>query len=824
MNGSSALPPWLLLMMMGGLGAGALLNTWIWLRSCRKPRHLWTAGWCLVSGFYLVSHYIQLTSIAPDGIRLGSRLTWISALTLAPIMVGLTHSIVNRRCSWRLIIGLGGTSAVLAFMALFMELIVANGIYLRVDRLGGHYWASVPGPWVALPIPYLFGISIYCVLLVWRARQIEPTERRIILTSFGLYILLALNDALHAARVIQSVRVFDYAFVPVALVLTYMEVRRYTRLSESLETEVGARTAALHKREDQLSALVRAGQTVMGGLDLKNILERIVHEASEIAGTPHVKVLLVDRDAKVLRLAAHAGGHVPAGFEVPLGQSYSGTIAATGQPLYVGDTQNDPRNSLARRDREAGIRTFLGLPITHKGEVLGVLTFNTEEPHEYSDDDLSYLASFADQAAIAIENARLYSSLEDRVRRLDTLTSLNRMISESLEVDRILGRIAEAAATFMQAELVIVWTAEPSGEFLDARASSNASMLAEYPDPRMRVGEGIVGNAARARRPIFVHDLDADQRVHNLQWFHAKGFHCGGAIPILRGSDLLGVLSVVFREPMSESLEGDPLVEAFIDQAAIAIDHGRLYEDLEDRISELHAMTRLNRLISSSLDTDRVLREIAKAAAELRGTTVASFWLANEPSKTLQVVGFSDPAMDADFPCRTISFDEGVLGWVARHGRFLNVPDAIRDGRLVAPAWWRRHGLTSFLGVPVILDGTLLAVLGLNGREPFRLDPEAERLLESFVSQAALAIRNAALFAAEGAARQAAERALAEVKRLQGMLPICSYCKRIRNDENSWEQLESYISEHSHATFSHGICPECRGRVAHEFELWKGRR
>ena len=113
----------------------------------------------------------------------------------------------------------------------------------------------------------------------------------------------------------------------------------------------------------------------------------------------------------------------------------------------------------------------------------------------------------------------------------------------------------------------------------------------------------------------------------------------------------------------------------------------------------------------------------------------------------------------------------------------------------------------------------------ITGREPFQLDPEDERLLESFGAQAALAIRNASLYAAEGAARQAAERALAEVTRLQGMLPICSYCKKIRNDQNSWEQLERYISEHSHATFSHGICPDCRTPVvARELEQWRRAR
>lgn len=170
-----------------------------------------------------------------------------------------------------------------------------------------------------------------------------------------------------------------------------------------------------------------------------------------------------------------------------------------------------------------------------------------------------------------------------------------------------------------------------------------------------------------------------------------------------------------------------------------------------------------------------------------------------------------------------MSFEQGAIGWVARHGRLLNVPDAFTDGRFMALDWWRRHGFSSFLGLPVIQAGVLLAVLTLHGREPFHLDPEDERLLASFGAQAALAIRNASLYAAEGAARQAAERALAEVRRLQGTLPICAYCKKIRNDQNSWERLESYISEHSHATFSHGICPDCRAPVVvRQLEQWRG--
>jgi len=86
-------------------------------------------------------------------------------------------------------------------------------------------------------------------------------------------------------------------------------------------------------------------------------------------------------------------------------------------------------------------------------------------------------------------------------------------------------------------------------------------------------------------------------------------------------------------------------------------------------------------------------------------------------------------------------------------------------------------------------------------------------------------VRNASLYAAEGQARREAELALSQIKQLHGLLPICAYCKRVRNDRNYWEQIESYIGERSEATFSHGICPECRATVVQrELDRWKQER
>ena len=812
-----------LLLLMGVVMSVAVHQVFLWLGRGREALHPWVVAWCANSLLILVSHYLQIAE-TPEWAGLGARLAWMSSLLLIAVMIGLSHALAGRPLSRPVGAGIMGANlALLAFVWLGGSVVKAE-IYLRTDRLGGRYWAQEPGPLMTALVPCLLVVFAYCVTTVWRSRILAVGERRAVLAGFAVYLILSVNDILHAARVIQSVRLFDYAFVAVAVGLHYLLVARFNRFSADLEGAVTEQTRELQAREAALAALLRAERAVTTETNLEPMLEQIVTEASRIAGTRYVRVLLLDDERQILRVAATAGGVVPVGVELPLHGSFSGTVARTGEVLFSPDTPNDPANFLAAQDRASGIVTYLGLPIKARGRVLGVLTLNTETARRYDDEEIAYLASFADRAALALEHVRLRDDLEERLYRTDTLAALNRLISSSLDLDRILDQIARAATRLMDADLVIVFTVNEARQVLEARSIAPSGQWADYPARAIGLDEGVAGAALRSRRTIHVPDLDADPRTRVATWFRDHGLRSAIAVPILHGDTAIGVLGIASKTAFAGRPEDDTLLQSFVDQAAIAISHARLYAAGQARIQRLHTVTRLNRIVSSSLDLDHVLHEITVAAAQLAGTAAACFWVVGQETRTLRLVAFSDRTMEADWPVPSLPFDGGVLGWVARYGRVVNVPDVFSDGRFVALDWWRSHGLKSFFGLPVMLDGALLGILALNGREPFRFDADDERLLDSFVDQAAVAIRNASLFEAEGAARRAAEQALAEVKALRGLLPICSYCKKVRNDGNYWEQIETYVSEHSDAQFSHGICPECRdGVVKDQLESWRGR-
>jgi signal transduction histidine kinase len=151
-------------------------------------------------------------------------------------------------------------------------------------------------------------------------------------------------------------------------------------------------------------------------------------------------VLLLDKTSRALRVGAIRGSSMPPADTLPVGVGLSGLVAQSGEPLFIADAQNDPRNLRREQDRELGIVTYLGLPIKKGGDVLGVLTFNNTSLYQYTPAEMILLTSFAAQAAIAIENARLHeevirhaTTLETRVRERTTeLARINLELTDAL--------------------------------------------------------------------------------------------------------------------------------------------------------------------------------------------------------------------------------------------------------------------------------------------------------------------------------------------------------------------------------------------------------
>ena len=348
-----------------------------------------------------------------------------------------------------------------------------------------------------------------------------------------------------------------------------------------------------------------------------------------------------------------------------------------------------------------------------------------------------------------------------RDRESERLLALHRastaLAAQTAEPDAVLDEVLRSAVDLLEAGSASLYLWDAEAELL--RCVRNWRVPPEDTTPDLRMGEALAGRTLAGAEPLVVNDYK--------RWAYAGrsglvGGMCKGlGVPLRYRGTSIGVLLIRSYRDDSPGFTDDDvrLVTLFADQAATAIENARLYARLETRVARLRSLSRLTAMISSSLARDEVLREICRAAAELMDVAIASFWLVDEANETLERRALSDEAMGAGQPVAHAQFGAGGVGWVAQHRRPLVIPDVFADGRVINPNWWREHKLRSACVVPVMHDERLLAVLALNGREPFAIDDEQWSVLESFIAQAAIAIHNASLYASLEAANAALEEA-----------------------------------------------------------------
>ncbi len=345
-----------------------------------------------------------------------------------------------------------------------------------------------------------------------------------------------------------------------------------------------AHERALHHSE-QLEALLRASRTVMAGLDLQATLEQIAAEATRMTGCEQVKVVLVDREAQLLRVGVAHGRPAPPNFPCPIGIGLSGMVAQTGQPLFVADCQNDSRNASAAVDRELGFRTYLGLPIKAGDEVVGVLTFNTTEPRTYSAEEIAYLAAFAAQAAIAIANARLYEDEQRRRRELDAVRVASEELARELDLTTLLRLLHTRAMELVGADSGAVYLWDEAGQVLVPQSWQGVGPW--MADVRVRPGEGVAGTAAAQQQGLFVNDYPTSPYALRF-WLERSPHVAVLAEPLLYRDRLVGVITLNRQDPARPFQADDQrLLRLFAAPAAIAIENARLVAQLSRSAKEL---------------------------------------------------------------------------------------------------------------------------------------------------------------------------------------------------------------------------------------------
>jgi GAF domain-containing protein len=521
-------------------------------------------------------------------------------------------------------------------------------------------------------------------------------------------------------------------------------------------------------RQASLSALLEVNKKIGALAAPASLLSSIAEEAARLLDVDNAGVRLLDGDELVVAGLAGAAAHSMARPRIRVGESLSGKVVASGQVLMCELESSDVLAEHLAADQRLGYSHYLGIPLQVGERCIGVLAFRGRRAFTAREQELA--ETFAGQAAIAIDHSRLYHEASEQAVRMRGVAEMGRVLVSTLDESRILDMVATEAHESLGMLDIAIWLRdedEADGPLhLVAGQGVFSSKLLERARP-LHADEGVVGRALTERAPVWTPDVLNDPRIplrpESRRWIEEIGGRSILAVPLLR-EHVTGAL-VVYR-PVGERYSSREVeyLSAFANLVAVALENARLYQALDGRATRLRTLAQLAQIMSSSLDMDEVLEAIAKAATELIAVPLASFWVADETARTLDFRAASAPMAD-DLPAKHVAFGEGGVGWVALHRQPLEVADIRHDARLTSKAWAASHGLASLLAVPILLQDSLLGVLTLNGRGPIRLGPDDRRLLESFVAQAGVAIRNAGLYG-EIRGRLEESRALLEVAEL----------------------------------------------------------
>ena len=521
-------------------------------------------------------------------------------------------------------------------------------------------------------------------------------------------------------------------------VIAIENVRLFQELKESLEQQTAT---------SEILGVIASSPT-----DIQPVLDVVAENAARLCEANDAQILRVDGD--ILRLAS-SHGSLPTSQTRPINrQLASGRAVIDRQTIHVHDIAlaEDEFPYTRTLGIPRGIRTFLATPLLSKGVPIGAIAIRRTEVRPFTEKQIALLKTFADQAVIAIENVRLFKELQDRNRDLTEALEQQTATSEILRViagsptdlQPVFQTIIANAARLCEAQNGAMFRFD--GEVFHNVALYNVSPAMEaYAHTPIRPGrESALRRVGLEKRPAHIPDMLADPECVVSEVYREEGMRTALAVPLLKENELIGAIAIHRREVRPFTENQMKLVSTFADQAVIAIENVRLFNELKESLEQQTATSEILGVIASSpTDIQPVLNVVAENAARLCEATDAVIRLIEGDGHRLVASFGTAPAPEFGHLGRRTPTSRAILN---RHSvQVLDLTEAAKseypDIEVVISA-----GTRTFLSVPMLREGNSIGVINIRRTEVRPFSDRQIKLLETFAAQAVIAIENVRLF------------------------------------------------------------------------------
>ena len=516
----------------------------------------------------------------------------------------------------------------------------------------------------------------------------------------------------------------------------------------------------LSRERAAAGALSAVGQALVQSPDSASIGHHIAEGTRALLGGTVSVLWELDPVSGRLVAVARSGpaGSFPPGTQILLNEAVAGIAVREGRPAATSDILSDARLTLTPETRElierSGHGSVLAAPLTIGGRVTGVLALGDLTGRRFEPEEIQRLQDFANQAALALENARLFAVETSRRERLEALAAAQRDLSAELDPDRLLALIVERAGGLFSGS-AFAYLADGESASPEAPTWSRAEPAGAAPPP---ADGGLVAGCATARRGLLANDYPRSR--YALPAVVERGVRHAMAQPLVIRERLQGVLVVSRQEEAPFDAEDFAAFAGLAVQAAVALDNARFFLEARLHQREAEVLADLARSINAAKDTSTILQRVVEGALELCACDLTGVAL-REAARGAIVMQNRAGAYRLPPERFLIEPGEGAGGLVLESRRPFRSAGMAQEPRF-SQDYRRRieqEGIVATLVVPIVLEDRLEGLLYVHRRAPRPFTDRTESVLLQLAEYAAIAIHNMQALAHEHEMRAEAEAA-----------------------------------------------------------------
>jgi len=500
------------------------------------------------------------------------------------------------------------------------------------------------------------------------------------------------------------------------------------------------------KRIRELESLQATLTDITSELDLKKLLEDITERAVNLIGASGGILGEFDKSTNEIKIIVGINTNSEMiGMIFPLPQEIVRSMEETRKPYIIADypTWEKRTSEMVKYFPHA----LLEVPLVVGDELVGQIAISDSNPQRvFNEDDSRLITLFAQQATVAIANARLYADAKKRAEEAETMRQASAIVASSLEQKQALRLILEQLSLVIPCDSASILL--PRGddlEIVDGRGFNRNSPILGMRIPLANDQPGSI--VFRGKKSIIVHDMDTEfPSFNNIANLPIKSWI---GVPLIFQNQVIGLLAIDSLKPNSYNESHAKLAQAFADQVAISLENVRLYEEAVKSAKRLAGLYKLSQRISANLKPEEVYRAIHKATIELMNPDAFILSLYDEDAKLIHDVYFVDhgiPQKNTDRPLgqgfsarilkekKTIMFNNFSLNMLTK-------TKAVLVGDEKDPTMVR-----SLIIVPLKLGKKIKGIISAQSYRPDAFTEEDKETLELLAAHAVIALENARLF------------------------------------------------------------------------------